>query len=365
MVENIQSLECMVQDQPMRDVKQQSNFHCHWAQDDLMLSSLLTLIIRKSIHWLFDPAADRPQDDSTYVEHSWRLSQGIDCWRCAYCGGPTSSLQVGSRYHTQLSLCLLNVHTQPPAPVYHLCATLEISLPGSAPCPAQVSLCLGRQNLENKHADLGFATASPSWVFPSWALFDMVLCFLFERKWLQENIETFMMLNRRRRWFHSSRVKWLLVNMSASWFLVSTHLVWTLILSNNQSSATLWVLDTCLIVGLLPLMIILIAASLSSKKYNGDSPWEECAFVTTWSTSDSLSTSRFPLELRDKFSLCWLVGDFVLFEDRKTSITSSIGQERGSVHSQSSIQRNDFGFWILTFASWEFRKYIRFTSSLI
>ena len=38
-----------------------------------------------------------------------------------------------------------------------------------------------------------------------------------------------------------------------------------MILSNSQSAATLWVLDTCLIVGLLPLMIILITASLSSK----------------------------------------------------------------------------------------------------
>ena len=38
-----------------------------------------------------------------------------------------------------------------------------------------------------------------------------------------------------------------------------------LILSNNQSSATLRVRDTCLIVGFLPLMIILITASLSSK----------------------------------------------------------------------------------------------------
>ena len=33
---------------------------------------------------------------------------------------------------------------------------------------------------------------------------------------------------------------------------------------NNQSRATLWVLETCLIVGRLPLMIILITASLSS-----------------------------------------------------------------------------------------------------
>ena len=60
-----------------------------------------------------------------------------------------------------------------------------------------------------------------------------------------------------------------LVKMSASWFLVSMYLIWILesrlIRSNNQSRATLWVLETCLIVGLLPLMIILITASLSSK----------------------------------------------------------------------------------------------------
>ena len=40
--------------------------------------------------------------------------------------------------------------------------------------------------------------------------------------------------------------------MSASWFWVSTFLIWIfgpkLIPPNNQSSATLWVLDTCLIV---------------------------------------------------------------------------------------------------------------------
>ena len=41
-----------------------------------------------------------------------------------------------------------------------------------------------------------------------------------------------------------------------------------LILSNNQSTATLWVRETCLIVGLRPLIIILITASLSSKTYN-------------------------------------------------------------------------------------------------
>ena len=50
------------------------------------------------------------------------------------------------------------------------------------------------------------------------------------------------------------------------------YLIWIFgsksIRSNNQSSATLCVLETCLIVGLLPLIIILITASLSSNTYN-------------------------------------------------------------------------------------------------
>ena len=41
-----------------------------------------------------------------------------------------------------------------------------------------------------------------------------------------------------------------------------------LILSNNEPKATVWVLDTCLIVGLLPLIIILLTASLSSKTFH-------------------------------------------------------------------------------------------------
>ena len=106
----------------------------------------------------------------------------------------------------------------------------------------------------------GFAMGEPSLEVASWPLFDMALCFPIgsERKmlkWLQENIEKLILLNKRRRWFQSSRGKLSLVNKSASWFWVSTYLIWIfgskLILSNNQSSATLWVLDTCLIVGLL------------------------------------------------------------------------------------------------------------------
>ena len=53
---------------------------------------------------------------------------------------------------------------------------------------------------------------------------------------------------------------------------MSPYLIWilgsSLILSNSQSYATLWVLDTCLIIGLRPLVIIFITASLSSKIYN-------------------------------------------------------------------------------------------------
>ena len=50
--------------------------------------------------------------------------------------------------------------------------------------------------------------------------------------------------------------------------------------------------EVCLIVKLLPLMIMLITASLSSKMYNWASNWEGLALVTTWSTLDNSSTSR-------------------------------------------------------------------------
>ena len=97
-----------------------------------------------------------------------------------------------------------------------------------------------------------------------------------------------LMLNKHKRWFHSSRVKFPFVSISASWFLVSMYLIWILgsklIRSNNQSRATLWVLETCVIVVLLPFMIILITASLSSKMYNNASWREELTFEGIQST---------------------------------------------------------------------------------
>ena len=90
--------------------------------------------------------------------------------------------------------------------------------------------------------------------------FTIVLVQLAKLKfWEQQNKPKLLMLNMWRRLFHSSRVKSSFVNMSASWFLVSRYLIWILgswlILSNNKSSATLWVQDTCLIARLRPLMI--------------------------------------------------------------------------------------------------------------
>ena len=71
-------------------------------------------------------------------------------------------------------------------------------------------------------------------------------------------------------------------------FLVSTYLIWILgskwILSNNQSRETLRVLDTCLIVGLRPLMILLITASSPSKIYSIALHREIFAFDDTQST---------------------------------------------------------------------------------
>ena len=114
--------------------------------------------------------------------------------------------------------------------------------------------------------------------------------------------------------------------MSASWFLVSMYLIWILgsriIRSNNQSSATLWVLETCLIVGLLPLMIILISASLSSNTYNKASWCEDWTFEGTQSIL--FSALIFPWDL-------WL-------------LSMIIGRPGLSEVGIVSVQRDDFGF---------------------
>ena len=107
-----------------------------------------------------------------------------------------------------------------------------------------------------------------------------------------------------KKWFHSSRVNFRFVSMSASWFMVSMYLIWILgsklILSNNQSRATLWLPETCLSVWLLPCMIILITASLSSKIFIRASWLEEWTFEERKST---LSRSSFH-EISFTFEVC-------------------------------------------------------------
>ena len=89
--------------------------------------------------------------------------------------------------------------------------------------------------------------------------------------------------------------------MSASWFLVSIYLIWILesrlIRSNNQSRATLWVLATCLIVGFLPFIMILITASLSSNTYN-----KKASRLADWTFEGTESMSCITsILLRDLF----------------------------------------------------------------
>ena len=137
--------------------------------------------------------------------------------------------------------------------------------------------------------DFAVTLSSPE---PFCVIFDITSEQSVELKWL--------MSNKHNKWLHSSRVKFPLVSMSSSWFLVSMYLIWILvsklIRSNNQSSATLWILETCLVVGLLPFTIIMITASLSSNTYNKASWCENWTFE--WTRSTLLKTLNIPWD-------CW------------------------------------------------------------
>ena len=141
-----------------------------------------------------------------------------------------------------------------------------------------------------------------------------------------------------------------LVSMSASWFLVSMYLTWifgsNLILSNNQSRATLWVLETCLIVGLLPFMIILITASLSSNTYNKASwreeltseeikstlsgssiiPWDFFRFWSLWGAARNTRLSVF--DFSDTYFSEELRRSDPINQERECRLTSILHQKR-------------------------------------
>ena len=170
--------------------------------------------------------------------------------------------------HPEFLLLSSQVHTWEYLALPGLFGLLELSCPTDTPCR------------ETRQHAFAFAISKPCEEL-SWDLFDISDCYLAERKdacWksgCRKNMVSFMMLKRCNKLCHSLRVKLPFVRMSASWFWDSTYSIWIFaskfILSNNQSRATLWVRDTCLVVGLLPLTIIFITASLSSKMYNCDS----------------------------------------------------------------------------------------------
>ena len=173
---------------------------------------------------------------------------------------------------------------------------------------------------------------------------------MVEREWL--------MLNKHKRWFHASRVNFPFVNMSASWFLVSMYLIWMmeskLIRFNNQSRATLWVLETCLIVGLLLFMIILIknCPQTHTTKHldarTGRLREQGQHYPNHWSIFE-IACACESCEVENKLYVSSTTGLSVLsgsescFQELKQS--DPIDQEREyHLKPQSCIQRNDFWF---------------------
>ena len=128
--------------------------------------------------------------------------------------------------------------------------------------------------------------------------FDMVFgLWKIERKRLQENIKKLMMSDKRRRWFHSSRVKLPFFNKSATGLLVSTYLTWILgfklTLSNKQSHAT--PVGSGYVSRCRPSAFLWSSwPQLHCLQHYKSSKWECFALVTTWSILDSSSTSRSP-----------------------------------------------------------------------
>ena len=118
-----------------------------------------------------------------------------------------------------------------------------------------------------------------------------------------------------------------------------------LILSNNQSSATLWVLETCLIVGLLPWMIILITASLSSNTNNKASWRKELTFEEkNQHCLDHQSFHEFSFALEIKMRLT-VLDHSDAFSREELRRSDAINQVR--VYHPSLIQRPKRWFRIL------------------
>ena len=350
-----------------------SNFDQNPGLDNLQIWSLSTWTVPRLIRWSSGQTSHHPPFDSVFDKDSWRMCQRThNLWLAGY-GDPAWSFVVGFQsfvavsrnslnfwscclghsparsfprllYNTQAwrpgqcsfavshnpfeTGCLLSILEntflglglcfgqcpacsfprllqQTPNPIADSMGILETSGPKEEDC------CQFKFN-EIKHTDLGFATAGSFFHLPvsnslqhGGRLFNWT-------KMTSRNMERFKMLTQQRRLHYSSRVKLPVVNKSASWLLVSKHLIWilgsNLILSNNPPNVTLWVLDTCLIIGLRPLILMtnLITASLSSK------------YTAT------LSRTQFPAApfgLLLDVEIIWVGG--TSFDECNTSITTS------------------------------------------
>ena len=171
-----------------------------------------------------------------------------------------------------------------------------------------------------------------------------------------------LILNRRRRLFHSSRVKLPFVNMSASWFLVSTYLIWVwrskLILPNNLSSATLWVGIRVSMLNFYPWwsswsLLHYLQKCRASHQIEKTSRLEKhnrrciiqdrCTELESWCVFlmcflDGVSCSRFPCTFSLDFS-SWLE------EECNTSITKSQRSRAGNPSLRRPASReNNFRF---------------------
>ena len=182
---------------------------------------------------------------ATFSSSSWILFQGTDDRRSAHCGIPPSTFRIGYPHRAPVSL---KVHLSVPV---CWCWKLSVILlpllswvwvdvsrqfPAAGWSTTLIQFLIHRAiRITRILRRIFLRTQDFPWHQIHWSRFrhcrtffrstfrtllEMTLCFLFEGKWLQENIEEFMIFNKRRRWSHSSRVKLSLVNMSASWFLV-------------------------------------------------------------------------------------------------------------------------------------------------
>ena len=137
--------------------------------------------------------------------------------------------------------------------------------------------------------------------------------------------------------------------MSASWFLELTYLIWTsgstLILSNNHSHvslSTVWVLDTCLIVGLCPSIIILITASLSSKKCTTEIHCEKK--VCSWAHNPHYHQTE------NDYSYKYEINSKTIDPHQITNITFFLNSK--TIHPQTNYRRYRYCRFLSSVGSW-------------